>query len=80
MDTLELVKTRRSIRKHAVKQVPHEDVGKVLEAEIYAANASGGQRSIVVAVRNAALAARIGRINMADFSRTGMRLILNGRR
>lgn len=49
-----------------------EDVEKVLEAGIYAANAGGGQRSMVVAVRNAELAARIGRMNMAGFSRAGL--------
>ena len=37
MDTLELIKTRRSIRKYADRQVPREDVEKVLEAGIYAA-------------------------------------------
>ena len=72
MDTLELIKTRRSIRKYTDQQVPREDVEKVLEAGIYAANAGGGQRSMVVAVRNAELAARIGRMNMAGFSRTGL--------
>ena len=72
MDTLELIKTRRSIRKYADKQVPREDVEKVLEAGIYAANAGGGQRSKVVAVRNAELAARIGHMNMAGFSRAGL--------
>lgn len=72
MGTLELIKTRRSIRKYADRQVSREDVEKVLEAGIYAANAGGGQRSMVVAVRNAELAARIGRMNMAGFSRTGL--------
>lgn len=52
--------------------MPREDVEKVLEAGIYAANAGGGQHSMVVAVRNAELAARIGRMNMAGFSRTGL--------
>ena len=33
------------------------------------ANAGGGQRSMAVAVRNAELAARIGRMNMAGFGR-----------
>ena len=72
MDALELIKTRRSIRKYTDQQVSREDVEKVLEAGIYAANAGGGQRSMVVAVRNAKLAARIGRMNMAGFSRTGL--------
>lgn len=72
MDALELIKTRRSIRKYTDQQVSREDVEKVLEAGAYAANAGGGQRSMVVAVRNAELAARIGHMNMAGFSRAGL--------
>lgn len=72
MDTLELIKTRRSIRRYEDRQVPREDVEKVVEAGLWAANAGGGQRSMVVAVRNAELAARIGRMNMAGFSRAGL--------
>ena len=72
MDALELIKTRRSIRKYVDQLVQREDVEKVLEAGVYAANAGGGQRSMVVAVRDAELAARIGRMNMAGFSRAGL--------
>lgn len=72
MDALELIKTRRSIRRYEDRQVPREDVEKVVEAGLWAANAGGGQRSMVVAVRNADLAARIGRMNMAGFSRAGL--------
>ena len=71
-DALELIRTRRSIRRYAERQVPREDVEKVVEAGLWAANAGGGQRSMVVAVRNAELAARIGRMNMVGFSRTGL--------
>ncbi len=69
MDALELIKTRRSIRRYTPCQVSREDVEKVVEAGLWAANAGGGQRSMIVAVRNAELAARIGRMNMAGFSR-----------
>ena len=72
MDTLELIRTRRSIRRYTDRQVSREDVERVLEAGLYAPNAGGGQRSMVVAVRNAELAARIGRMNMAGFSRAGL--------
>lgn len=72
MDALELIKTRRSIRKYTDQQVSREDVEKVLEAGAYAANAGGGQRSMVVAVRSVELAACIGRMNMAGFSRAGL--------
>ena len=69
MDALELIKTRRSIRRYTPCQVSREDVEKVIEAGLWAANAGGGQRSMIVAVRNAELAACIGRMNMAGFSR-----------
>ncbi len=71
-DLLELIKTRRSIRRYTERQVPREDVEKVVEAGLWAANAGGGQRSMVVAVRNAELAARIGRMNMEGYSRAGL--------
>ena len=71
-DTLELIKTRRSIRKYTGQQVSRADVERVVETGLWAANAGGGQRSMVVAVRNAELAAHIGRMNMAGFSRAGL--------
>ena len=72
MDPLELIKTRHSIRKYTERQVSREDVGHVVGAGLYAANAGGGQCSMVVAVRDAELAARIGHMNMAGFSRAGL--------
>lgn len=68
MDALELIKTRRSIRRYAAEQVSREDVERVVEAGLYAPSAGGGQRSMVVAVNNTELTARIGRMNMAGFS------------
>ncbi len=52
MELLELMKYRRSIRKYTDKQIPLEDLQKIIEAGEYAPNAGGGQRSIIVAVRN----------------------------
>lgn len=72
MDALELIKTRRSIRRYAAEQVSREDVERVVEAGLYAPSAGGGQRSMVVAVNNAELTARIGRMNMAGFSRANL--------
>lgn len=72
MDALELIKTRRSIRRYAAEQVSREDVERVVEAGLYAPSAGGGQRSMVVAVNNTELTARIGRMNMAGFSRANL--------
>ncbi len=72
MDALELIKTRRSIRRYAAEQVSREDVERVVEAGLYAPSAGGGQRSMVVAVNNTELTERIGRMNMAGFSRANL--------
>ncbi len=70
MDFFELVKYRRSIRKYQDRQVSREDMEKIIEAGTYAPNAGGGQRSIIVGVRNSALAEKIGRLNVAQFDRS----------
>ena len=70
MEVLELMKYRRSIRKYNDKQIPLEDLKKTIEAGAYAPNAGGGQRSIIVAVRNKRLAEQIGVMNFAKFDRS----------
>lgn len=72
MDTLDLIKSRRSIRKYTPQQVSREDLDCAVEAGLYAANAGGGQRSMIVAIRDRELAKRIGSLNMAGFSRRGL--------
>lgn len=70
MELLELMKYRRSIRKYSDRQVSKEDLQKIIEAGEYAPNAGGGQRSIIVAVRNKQLAEQIGILNLARFDRS----------
>lgn len=70
MDTLELMKHRRSIRRYTGKQVPEEDLLKILEAGAYAPNAGGGQRSCFVACQNKTLNETIGKLNIARFDRS----------
>lgn len=70
MELLELVKHRRSIRKYQRRQISREDLEKIIEAGTYAPSAGGGQRSIIVGVRNAELAEKIGRLNVAKFDRS----------
>lgn len=70
MDLLELMKRRRSIRKYQQRQVELADLQKVMEAGAYAPNAGGGQRSILLAIRNPALVETIGRLNLRQFDRT----------
>ena len=67
---MDIVKARHSIRKYTDKQVSREDLELILEAGNYAPNAGGCQRSMIVAVRNAELTAKIGRMNVAKFDRS----------
>ena len=66
----DIVKARHSVRKYTDKQISHSDPELILEAGIYAPNAGGGQRSMIVAVHNAELTAKIGRMNVAKFDRS----------
>ena len=70
MELLELIKYRRSIRKYQDRQISREDMETIIEAGTYAPNAGGGQRSIIVGIRNAELAEKIGRLNVARFDRS----------
>ncbi len=70
MELLELMKYRRSIRKYQDRQISRDDMETIIEAGTYAPNAGGGQRSIIVGIRNAELAEKIGRLNVARFDRS----------
>ena len=70
MELLEAIKTRRSIRKYQAKQISREDLEKILEAGTYASNAGGGQRSMIVGIRNEELVEKLGKMNMARFDRS----------
>ena len=69
MELLELMKYRRSIRRYQDRQISREAMETIVEAGLYAPNAGGGQRSIIVGVRSAELTERIGRLNVARFDR-----------
>ncbi|MCH5287237.1 MAG: nitroreductase family protein, partial [Christensenellaceae bacterium] len=55
MELLELMKSRRAIRKYQDRQVSQEDLEKIIEAGTYAPSAGGGQRSMIVGIRDKAL-------------------------
>ncbi len=67
---MDIIKARHSIRKYTDRQISREDMELILEAGNYAPNAGGGQRSMMVAIRNAELTAKIGRMNLARFDRS----------
>ena len=70
MELLELMKYRRSIRKYEDRQVSKEDLEKVMEAGLFAPNAGGGQRSMIVAIHNRELVEKLGRLNVACMDRS----------
>ena len=70
MQLMEIIKARHSIRKYTEEQIAREDLEKILEAGTFAPNAGGGQRSMMVAVYNKELTARLGAMNMAKFDRS----------
>lgn len=70
MELLEAIKNRRSIRKYQARQISRENLEKIIEAGTYASNAGGGQRSMIVGIRNAELVEKLGRMNMAHFDRS----------
>lgn len=70
MELLELMKHRRSIRKYRDKQISKADLEAIMEAGAYAPGAGGGQRSMIVGIRDAALTEKIGKMNVARFDRT----------
>ena len=67
---MDLIKARHSIRKYTGEQIDRKKLEIILEAGNFAPNAGGGQRSMMVAIHNKELAARVGRMNMAKFDRT----------
>lgn len=70
LNLIELIKSRHSIRKYTDRQVGREDLELILEAGNFAPNAGGGQRSMMVGIRNQELAEKIGQMNVAHFDRT----------
>ena len=70
MNVLETIYRRRSIRKYQNKQIPKEDLQKIMEAGTYAPNAGGGQRTIICGIHNKELTKRLGTLNLARFDRS----------
>ena len=67
---MHIIKARHSVRKYTDRQITRQDLELILEAGNYAPSAGGGQRSVMVGVRNRELTARIGRMNLAGFDRS----------
>ena len=67
---MDLIKARHSIRKYTDKQISRADLELILEAGNFAPNAGGGQRSMIIGIRDKALTTRLGIMNLAKFDRS----------
>lgn len=63
MDLLEMIQTRRSIRKYLPTPVEHDKLEKILEAGIYAPNPGSNQGTKILMLEDAALIEKIGIVN-----------------
>lgn len=70
MDVFDLIKYRRSIRKYEDRQIPREELEKVMETGLFAPNAGGGQRTRIVAMHNKELCEKVGHLNLLRFDRS----------
>lgn len=62
-DTLETIKTRRSIRKYKNEAIPEEVLNKIVEAGTYAPSGMGRQSTIILAVTNKEVRNQLSKIN-----------------
>lgn len=67
---MDIIKARHSIRKYTDAQISRRDLELILEAGNFAPNAGGGQRSMMVGIRNRELTTKIGIMNLQKFDRS----------
>jgi nitroreductase len=70
MRLLDLIRQRRSIRRFTSQPVDRADLEMIVEAGLYAPNAGGGQRSMIVALRDQLMVERVGCLNAACMDRS----------
>ena len=63
MDTMEIIRRRRSIRKYLDRKVEREKLDRIGEAGLFAPNPGGRQGTRIVLLDDAALIERIGVVN-----------------
>lgn len=62
-DTLEAIKSRRSIRKYKSDPVPKELLDKIIEAGLYAPSGMGQQATIIISVTNKEIRNKLSKLN-----------------
>jgi nitroreductase len=70
MELLPLMRHRRSIRRYTDRQLAPADLDRILEAGLFAPNAGGGQRSLILALHNPTLVEQVGRLNASCMDRS----------
>ncbi|HIU67119.1 MAG TPA: nitroreductase [Candidatus Caccomorpha excrementavium] len=62
-ETLQDLKTRRSVRSYQKKQISDEQLNAILEAGTWAPTGMGAQSPVIVVIQNPELIARLSRLN-----------------
>lgn len=70
-DMLEMMRSRRSIRKYTDKAVPKELIDKVIEAGLYAASGMNRQDTIIIAVTDKAHLEELSKTNASIMGSSG---------
>ena len=71
MNTIEMIKDRRSIRKYKNDAVPREIIDKIVDAGLYAASGMNRQQTIVVAITDKETRDRLAKDNASIMGRDG---------
>ena len=70
-DALEVLKERRSCRNFDGRQVPEEELNRILEAGMYAPTGMGRQSPIMLVVQEPELLRKLSRMNAAIMGMDG---------
>lgn len=69
-ETLETIKSRRSIRKYKEDSIPEDILNKIIEAGTYAPSGMGKQSTIILAVTNKEVRDKLSKINASIMGST----------
>ena len=69
---MDIIEARHSVRKYTEQQISRENLELILKAGNFAPNAGGGQRSMLIGIRDRDLTTRIGIMNLAGFDRSNL--------
>ena len=71
MNTIDCIKTRRSVRKYRNEQIKDDELIQVLEAGTWSPTSMGAQHPHIVAVQNPAFIERLKKMNVEVMGTTG---------